>query len=84
MTNTYSISEAQAKFPSLVREAADVPVAITRRDVVVGYLISTQRMEAIIETLEVLANPAAMQAIEAGEQGRSEYHTLDDLDAAEK
>lgn len=60
MKNTYSISEAQARFPAVVKEAADSPIAITRRDHVVGYLISTERMEAILETLEILANPQGM------------------------
>jgi len=84
MKNTYSISEAQARFPAVVKEAAYSPIAITRRDHVVGYLISTERMGAILETLEIMANPAAMQTIESAESGQTRYRSLDDLENADK
>ena len=84
MKVTYSISEAQAKCPSVVRDAAEAPIAITRRDTVVGYLISTERMGAILETLELLGNPDAMKAIESAEQGGTRYRTLDELDSADQ
>jgi PHD/YefM family antitoxin component YafN of YafNO toxin-antitoxin module len=84
MNHTYSISEAQARFPAVVKEAADAPIAITRRDHVVGYLISTERMEAILETLEILANPEAMRAIESAESGRTKYRSLAELEVADK
>ena len=80
MANTYSITEAQAKFPSVVREAAEHPVVITRRDKVVGYLLSPERFEAILETMEVLANPEAMKAIRDAEEGKTKYHPLSILD----
>lgn len=80
MSSTYSISEAQAKFPALVKEAAEHTVTITRRDAVVGYLLSPERMEGILETLEILSNPEAMRAIEAGEAGRTTYLSLDELE----
>lgn len=84
MKHTYSITEAQARFPAVVKEAAQAPIAITRRDHVVGYLISTERMEAILETLEIMANPAAMQALESAESGQTSYRSLDDLENADK
>ena len=82
--STYSISEAQAKFPALVKEAVEKTVTITRRNAVVGYLISPERMEGILETLEILSNPEAMRAIEAGETGRATYLSLEALDEADK
>lgn len=84
MSSTYSISEAQAKFPALVKEAAEKTITITRRDAVVGYLISPERMEGILETLEILSNPEAMRAIEAGETGRTTYLPLEALDEADE
>lgn len=84
MQNTYSISEGQARFPAVVKEAAHSPIAITRRDHVVGCLISTERTEAILETLEIMANPAAMLAIESAESGQTRYRSLDDLEKADK
>ena len=80
MATTYSITEAQAKFPAVVREAAEHPVVITRRDKVVGYLLSPERFEAILETMEILANPEAMKAIRYAEEGKAKYHPLSILD----
>lgn len=78
MKTTYSITEAQAKFPALVKEAADHPVAITRRNETVGYLLSQERMEAILETMELLANPEAMKAIREFEAGTQKYRTMEE------
>ena len=83
MATTYSITEAQAKFPALVREAAEHPVVITRRDKVVGYLLSPERFEAILETMEILANPKAMKAIRDYEAGKTKFHPLSVLDKKE-
>ena len=80
MATTYSITEAQAKFPALVREAAEHPVVITSRDKVVGYLLSPERFEAILETMEILANPEAMKAIRDAEEGKTKYHPISILD----
>lgn len=80
MATTYSITEAQAKFPSVVREAAEHPVVITRRDKVVGYLLSPERFEALLETMEILANPEAMKAIRDAEEGKTKYHPISILD----
>ena len=83
MATTYSITEAQAKFPALVREAAEHPVLITRRDKVVGYLLSPERFEALLETMEILANPKAMKAIRDYEAGKTKFHPLSVLDKKE-
>ncbi len=81
MKTTYSITEAQAKFPRLVREAADQPVVITRHDEVVGYLLSPERMEGLLETVEILANPTAMKEIRRARKGQGRYRGLAALDA---
>ena len=80
MKTTYSITEAQAKFPALVKEAVDMPITITRRDKTVGYLLSPEKMESILETMEILANPEAMAAIREYEAGEGEYLPLECLD----
>jgi antitoxin YefM len=79
--STYSITEAQANFPAIVKAAQDRPITITRREKVAGYLISPERMEAILESLELLANPQAMKAIHLYEQGKTKFHPLTALDA---
>lgn len=83
MNSTYSITEAQAKFPAVMREAEGGAVAITRRDRIVGYVVSTERMEGILETLEFLANPAAMECITQAESGQTRYLPLSVLDELE-
>jgi len=80
MKTTYSITEAQAKFPALVKEAAEWPITITRRDKTVGYLLSPEKMESILETMEILANPEAMAAIREFERGEGTFIPLEELD----
>ena len=81
MNSTYSITQAQAKFPGLVREAQAAPVLITRHDETVAYVVSKQRMDAIAETLDLLANPAALKALRAARKGRARYVPLDEIAA---
>ncbi len=80
MKTTYSITEAQARLPGLVKEAEGAPIVITRHNQTVAYLLSKERMDAIQETLEVLANPAAMKAIRAAQDQRTRYVPLDEID----
>ena len=81
MNNTYSISRAQGNLPRLVRESAtEGAVAITRHDETVAYVVSRERMEAIVETMEILANPSAMRALRDYEKGKSRFLPLEALD----
>jgi PHD/YefM family antitoxin component YafN of YafNO toxin-antitoxin module len=82
MRSTYSVAEAQTNLPRLLREAVDESIAIRRRDKTVAYLISSERMEAIAETLEILANPDAMKAIRAHRAGKLKFFPLSSLDEA--
>ena len=81
MKSTYSISAAQKQFPMLVRETCDGAVAITRHGDTVAYVVSRERMEALVETMELLADPKAMRAIRAHEDGETTYRPLESLDA---
>lgn len=82
MKSTYSVTEAQAALPRLLREAASAerPVAITRRDETVAFIVPRDRMEAILETMELLANPEAMAAVRADREGKGIYYPLEILD----
>jgi antitoxin YefM len=80
MAITYSVTEAQAGLPSILREAEDQPVIITRRDKAVGYLLSPERFEAMLETMEIMSNPLAMQAIRDHKSGKTKFMPLDVLD----
>lgn len=55
------------------------PVRIRRRDKTVAVLISRERMEAIVETMELLANPKAMKAIAEHRAGRTKFLSLSAL-----
>jgi antitoxin YefM len=81
MKSTVSVSEGQNHFPALVRAAeAGRVVTVTRHDTPVACVISHERMSAIVETLEILANPAAMRALREHQAGKTEFGTLADLD----
>ena len=80
MKTTYSITHAQAKLPGLIRESAQAPVSITRHNETVAYIVSREQMESITETLELLATPAAMDALRASREGRVDYTALDEID----
>lgn len=79
MQTTYSIREAQANFPALVRGAEEHTITITRHDRVAGYVVSAAKMEGLIETLEILSNPRAVQAIESYEAGNTPFVDLAEL-----
>lgn len=80
MADSYSIKTAQQHFSSVVREAADHPVTITKQGKAVAVMMSIDRMEAIAETMEILADPQAMAAIRAHREGRGTYHDVSKLD----
>jgi PHD/YefM family antitoxin component YafN of YafNO toxin-antitoxin module len=79
---TYSVTQAQSSLPRLVREAEHgALVRIARRDETVAYLVSRDHLEAIVETMELLANPRARKAIEEHRAGRTRFLPLTALDA---
>ena len=80
MKTTYSITSAQAKLPTLVRECAKGLITITKRDEAVAYVVSRERMETLLETMEILGNPKAMEAIRKDREGKTKYYPLESLD----
>ena len=80
MKNTYSVAKAQANFARILKEAEKYPVSITRHDETVAFILSRERMEAIIETLELMANPVAMKAVRQHQAGKTKFHPLSSLD----
>ena len=55
-------------------------VGIYEGDEIVAYVISRDRFESIIETMEIMANPAAMKAIRRAKAGKTKYYPLSVLD----
>jgi antitoxin YefM len=81
VNSTVTISELQAQAPRFVRQAElDGSVTIARHGRTVAFLVSRERMEAIIETLEIMANPKAMKAIRSYEKGKSRFKEVSCLD----
>ena len=81
MSPTYSVTGAQSRLPGLIRQAeSGEPVRICRREETVAFLVSRQRMEAIVETMEILANPDAVKAISEHRAGRTRFLPLSALD----
>jgi prevent-host-death family protein len=80
MASTYSITEGQAHFPRVVQEVQAGSVAtITKRNEPVAYIIGKERMSALVETIEILANPAAMAAIRDNEAGKLKSYRIEDI-----
>lgn len=80
MKATYSITSAQANLPKVVREAARGLITITKRNEAVAYIVSKERLETIFETLEIMANPKAMEALRKDRRGKTKYYPLESLD----
>jgi PHD/YefM family antitoxin component YafN of YafNO toxin-antitoxin module len=80
MKNTYSVAKAQANFTRILKEAEKYPIGITRHDETVAFILSRERMDAIVETLEVMANPDAMKAIREHKAGKTKFAPLSVLD----
>lgn len=80
MKKAYTIKEAQRSLAAVVRTAERGNLAtITRHDQPVAYVIGTERLAAIAETMEILANPAAMKAIRDAEAGKGRLYDAEDL-----
>ncbi len=80
MKSTYSIKEAQSLLPALVRGVESGGLAtLTRHDRAVAYVMSADVLASLIETMEILANPAARAAIADAEANRGPVYTLDEI-----
>ena len=79
--HTYTVSAAQSQLPRLIRDAErGRPIAISRRDRTVAYILSQERLDAIVETMELLANPAAKKALDDHRSGKTRFLPLSSLD----
>lgn len=80
MDSTYSVTQAQTNLSRLIKEAAaEGSITITRHEETVAYLISRGRMDAIMETLDVLGNATAMKALRDYEKGKTKFRPLSAL-----
>lgn len=81
MKSTVTAAEAKTQFARLLRQVeAGETIAISKRDETVAFLIPRARLEAFVETMEVMGNPAAMQAIRQHEARKIAFHSVSVLD----
>lgn len=74
MKTTLSVTHAQAQLPKLIK--SDQITGVTRRDELAAFIVPRERFEAMIETMETVANPEAMEAIRKFESGKAKFHSL--------
>ena len=71
---TYTVSEAQANLPRLCRTKQRF--VISRRDKPVYVAMPLEDYDALLETMELLSNPAAMKTLRAAKAGKLAYKEL--------
>jgi PHD/YefM family antitoxin component YafN of YafNO toxin-antitoxin module len=77
--STVNVSEAQANLPRLIKNDS---FAIARHGKIVGVFLSRDRIEALIETVELLGNDDFHIALKEHKAGRMKTHSVADLDKA--
>ncbi len=84
MKTTVTTAEAKTHFSRLLRQVeAGETIAISKHDETVAFLVLRARLEALVETMEILGNQAAMKAIREHEVGKLTFHPLSAQDADE-
>ena len=77
MKNTYpvmSVTQAQSNLPKLCRQARRI--LITKHDQPVSVLLPIEDYEAMMETMDLLSNPAAMKILRAAKAAKLSYKKL--------
>lgn len=69
-----SVTSAQQGLPRLCRSGRGS--LITKHDTPVAVLLPIADYEALIETMDLLANPKAMETLRAAKAGRLKYKAL--------
>jgi PHD/YefM family antitoxin component YafN of YafNO toxin-antitoxin module len=80
MPDTYNIKEAQAGLPRLCRSGKRFVIA--NRNTPVMVAMPVEDFEALMETLDILGDPVAMDALGLAQSGMGTYRklNLDDPD----
>jgi PHD/YefM family antitoxin component YafN of YafNO toxin-antitoxin module len=72
-----NVTEAQAKLNKLINTDS---FAISRHGKIVGIYLSKDRIEALVETMELLSDPEFSKALKDYESGRMKFYNTTDLD----
>ena len=80
MKSFYSIAAGQKNFPEVVAASEEgEPIPIERHGETVAYVISKDRFDAVLETMELLSNPEFVDTLRAYEAGETKWTSLRDL-----
>lgn len=71
-----NVTEAQANLPRLLKRDS---FAISRHGKVVGVYLSKDRIEAMIETMELLGDKKLIKALEDYESGKMKFKDFDEV-----
>jgi prevent-host-death family protein len=72
---TYNMRDARANLAKLCRSGRRSVISNRNRPVVIA--LPVEDFEALMETLDALADPAAMKAVHAAHSGKTKYRSLD-------
>jgi PHD/YefM family antitoxin component YafN of YafNO toxin-antitoxin module len=78
--STVNVTEAQANLPRLLKRDS---FAISRHGKIVGFYLSKDRIEALIETMELLGDESFMATLREYKSGKMKFKDIDDLDLDE-
>jgi len=74
-----NVTEAQARLNQLIDRDS---FAISRHGKIVGVFLSRDRIEALIETMELLDKPEFRKALREYKSGRMKFYDIEQLDKA--
>ena len=81
MKSTYSVKELQRETAAALRTAEEgTLVTVTRNDRPVAHVISSERLGAILETMELLADGAFAVELRKLHGGKQKFTSLTSLD----
>ena len=80
MKTSYSIAAGQKNFPEVVAASEKgEPIPIERHGETVAYVISKDRFDAVLETMELLSNQEFVDTLRTYEAGETKWTSLDDM-----
>jgi PHD/YefM family antitoxin component YafN of YafNO toxin-antitoxin module len=71
--STVTVSQAQAQLPKLLKKDS---FAISRHGKIVGVYLSRDRIEAMLETMELLGDSGFMKALKEYKTGKMKFVDL--------
>jgi PHD/YefM family antitoxin component YafN of YafNO toxin-antitoxin module len=74
-----TVTAARARLNKLINTDS---FAISRHGKIVGIYLSKDRLEALMETMELLSKPGFAKALKDYKSGRMKFHATTDLDKA--